>query len=146
MRTVKNDFMTPHYILFTLAAIGIAETAYLIRKRRAAQAPVCPIGEDCTVVLTSKYSKIFGFVHNDVVGLVSYIAIAISAAFLVNGVEPIAWWDWILRVLVGAGSAFSAFLLYLQWRVIRAWCFWCVMSALTLFGMLAVVLTQNLLT
>lgn len=138
--------MTPHSILFTLAAIGISETAYLIKKRRLAQAPVCPIGEDCTAVLSSKYNTIFGVVHNDVAGLVSYIVIALAAAFLVNGVEPVVWWNYIVQILVVGGSVFSLLLLYLQWRVIKAWCFWCVMSAFTLFGMLAVILTQDLLS
>ena len=138
--------MTAYAILFTLSAIGISESAYLIRKRLAAEAPVCPIGGDCAAVLTSKYNKIFGIVHNDVVGLVSYAVIAISSAFLVNDVQPVIWWSRIVQVLVATGSAFSLLLLYLQWRVIKAWCFWCVISAFTLFGMLAVILTQNLLT
>lgn len=138
--------MTPHSILFTLAAIGIAETAYLIRKRRAAQAPVCPIGEDCTVVLTSRYGKMLGLISNDLLGFIFYVGIAVIAAFLVNGVGPVIWWDRIARVSIAAGSAFSLFLIYIQWRVLKAWCFWCVMSAFTLFGMLAVILTQNLLT
>ncbi|MBI2039229.1 MAG: vitamin K epoxide reductase family protein [Candidatus Niyogibacteria bacterium] len=137
--------MTPHSILFTLSAIGISEAAYLIRMRRAAQAPVCPIGENCTTVLSSKYNRIFGVVHNDVAGLVSYILIALAAAFLVNGVEPVIWWSRMVQVLVASGAVFSFLLLYLQWRVIRAWCFWCIMSAITLFGMLAVILTQSLI-
>ena len=137
--------MTPHSILFTLSAIGIAETAYLIKKRRLSQAPVCPIGEDCAVVLSSKYNSIFGLIHNDIAGLGAYIVIAVIAAMLVNGVGPLVALEQTLRVLVAGGAAFSLVLLYLQWRVIRAWCFWCVMSAFTLFGMLAVILTQSLI-
>ena len=136
--------MTPHSILFTLAAIGISETAYLIRKRKVAQAPVCPIGADCTLVLSSKYNQMLG-VHNDVVGLFAYVIIAVAAAFLVNGAGPVAWLELALRALVAGGAAFSFFLIYIQWRVLKAWCFWCVMSAFTLFGMLAVVLTQSLI-
>ncbi len=136
--------MTPQSILFTLSSVGIAEAAYLIRKRRAAQAPVCPIGTDCTTVLSSKYSRLFG-IHNDILGLCSYIAIAVAAALLVDNVGPLVMWALAVQALVALGALFSMFLLYIQWRVLRAWCFWCVMSAFTLFGMLAVVLTQNLL-
>jgi len=136
--------MTPHSIVFTLAAIGISETAYLIRKRRALQRPVCPIGEDCTVVLSSKYNQILG-VHNDVIGFFAYIVIAVIAALLVNGAGPVLRLEFAARALVAGGAVFSLFLLYIQWRVLKAWCFWCVMSAFTLFGMLAVVLTQSLI-
>lgn len=51
--------MTAFALLFTLSAIGISETVYLIRKRIASERPVCLIGEDCTLVLASKYNKLF---------------------------------------------------------------------------------------
>lgn len=136
--------MTPHALLFTLAAMGISETAYLIRKRMALEAPVCPIGEDCATVLSSKYSKIFG-IHNEYLGLLFYFAVSFAAAFLVIGVGSLPFWNFILRVLVAGASVFSAFLIYLQWRVIQAWCFWCVMSAITVFIMALILLTNDLI-
>jgi len=124
--------LTPLALLFTIAAIGISETAYLIQKRIAAEQPVCPIGEGCETVLNSKYNRLFLGIHNEVFGFLFYVAFAVIASLLVIGVKeaaffliPVAW-----AMLVGATAA-SAFFTYLQWRVIRAWCFWCVMSAIT---------------
>lgn len=115
--------------LFTLAAFGISETAYLIRKRLAAQRPVCIIGGQCGVVLTSPYSRLF-FIPNDVLGLLFYCAVAFISALLAIGIEPTAW-KLILATLLAGGSAMSVVLVFLQWRVIKAWCFWCVLSAIT---------------
>lgn len=126
--------MTPFALIFTLSAIGISETVYLIRKRMAAESPVCPIGQGCATVLTSKYSKIF-IVPNDVLGLVAYIAISTITAFLVIGVQPINFWETIAAILVAAASLASLFFTYLQWREIHAWCFWCLMSAFTIWLM-----------
>jgi uncharacterized membrane protein len=134
--------MTSFALLFTLSAIGISETAYLIRKRIASEKPVCPIGENCTLVLESKYNKIF-FVHNDVLGFLFYIAASFITAFLVIGVEPLAFWNFILKLSVGFGALFSVFLTYLQWRVIRAWCFWCLMSAFTIWLMAIIILMSS---
>ncbi|MBI2639280.1 MAG: vitamin K epoxide reductase family protein [Candidatus Sungbacteria bacterium] len=132
--------LTPHALLFTVAAIGISETAYLIQKRIAAERPVCPIGEGCETVLNSKYNRLFLGIHNEVFGFLFYIAFAVIAALLVIGageieafLVPIAW-----LMLIGATAA-SAFFIYLQWRVIRAWCFWCVMSAITV-GLMDIIL------
>lgn len=132
--------MTSFALLFTLAAIGISETVYLIRKRIASEKPVCPIGGGCVTVLTSKYSKLF-FIPNDVLGLLAYVAIAFIAAFLVVEVEPLFLWSLFLSSLVLGASIMSFFLTYLQWRVIHAWCFWCLMSACTiwLMGLIIVV-------
>lgn len=134
--------MTSYALLFTLAAIGISETAYLIRKRIALEKPICPIGEDCALVLNSKYNKIFN-VPNDVLGLVFYVIVSIISSFLVIGVEPLAFWSFILKLSVALGALLSLLFTYLQWRVIRAWCFWCLMSAFTIWLMAIIILTNS---
>lgn len=136
--------MTFHALLFTLAAIGISETVYLIRKRMAQEKPVCILGEDCQRVLESKYNKISG-IHNEVLGLAFYIAISFLTAFLVIGIEPMILWDMSVKILIALGVVMSIILIYLQWRVIKAWCFWCVLSALTVFVMGIIVLTTELI-
>ncbi len=134
--------MTALALIFTLSAIGISETMYLIRKRIASERPVCPIGDDCSVVLSSKYSKIF-ILPNDVLGLLAYVFIEIIAAFLVIGIGPLSLWNIILTIMIIAMSLASLFFTYLQWRVIRAWCFWCLMSACTIWLMLVIILVSK---
>lgn len=136
--------MTPHALLFTLAAIGISETAYLIRKRKMAEKPICFLGENCLAVLNSRYNKIFLFVHNDIAGFLFYIAASIITAFLVIGIEPLFVWEMLVKKMIFAGVLLSLFFIYLQWKVIRAWCFWCLMSAFTIFSMAFIVVVSNL--
>src|SRR3989344_5619473 len=131
--------MTSFALIFTLASIGISETVYLIRKRIASEQPVCPIGDDCVIVLSSKYSRIF-IIPNDILGLLSYIIIAIIAAFLVIEIPPMGLWALIVKILISIASIMSVFFTYLQWRVIRAWCFWCLMSAFTIWIMAFIML------
>jgi uncharacterized membrane protein len=134
--------MTAFALLFTLSAIGMSETAYLIRKWIAAEQPLCPFGEQCTVVLTSKYNKLF-IIPNDVLGLLFYTFICLVAALLVIGVGPLLFWKRIFQLAVAVGMLLSLYFTYLQWRVIRAWCFWCLMSALTVWLMGLIILTSS---
>lgn len=134
--------MTALALIFTLSAIGISEVVYLVRKRIASERPVCPIGGGCETVLSSKYNKIF-FIPNDILGLLAYITISIIAAFLVIGVEPLSFWIIAIKILVGIASLVSLVLTYLQWRVIHAWCFWCVMSAFTIWLMGIILLVSS---
>ncbi len=134
--------MTAFALLFTLSAIGISETVYLIRTRIAAKKPVCPIGDGCAVVLTSRYSRLF-IVPNDVLGLLAYVVISLIAAFLVIEVEPLVFWGIALKILVGIASLVSVFFTYLQWHTIRAWCFWCLMSALTIWLMGVIIIARS---
>ena len=136
--------MTSLALLFTLSAIGISETVYLIRKRMLSEKPICPIGEGCVTVLTSKYSKVF-IIPNDVLGLLSYIVISLISAFLVIDIQPMFLWDFIIKVLVAVAALISIFFTYLQWRVIRAWCFWCLMSAFTIWLMGFIILISNII-
>lgn len=134
--------MTSFALLFTLAAIGISEAVYLVRKRIASEKPFCPIGGGCEIVLTSKYSKIF-IVPNDILGLLVYIVISFMAAFLVIEVGPMLLWGIILKILVTIASLMSIFFTYLQWRIIKAWCFWCLMSAFTIWLMGSIIIISG---
>lgn len=144
--------LTPLALLFTLSAIGIAETVYLIRKRKGEQTPVCFIGSGCHVVLESKYNKILG-IHNDVLGLVFYIFIcAMSALILMSqdgsqasliGAFPVSILKTIDMLAILSGAVMSIYFTFLQAFVIRQWCFWCLMSAFTVFAMTAIVLLSG---
>ena len=134
--------MTTFALLFTLAAIGVSETVYLIRTRIASEKPICPLGGGCATVLSSKYNKIF-IIPNDVLGLLTYVIIAFIAAFLVIEVPPMPLWSIIIKILVSIASLVSFIFTYLQWRVIRAWCFWCLMSAFTIWLMGIIIVASS---
>lgn len=134
--------MTALSLFFTHAAIGISITAYLIRKRKAEEKPICPIGGDCQLVLSSKYNRIFG-IHNDVLGMAFYIGMAILSGFLVVEFGPSLWWNYLIVFSVGVGLLMSLRFTYLQWRVLKAWCTWCLLSALTVFDMSLIILFSN---
>lgn len=134
--------MTSFALLFTLSAIGISETVYLIRKRIASEKPICPIGDNCEIVLSSKYNKTF-FISNDILGLLAYMTISVIAAFLVIGIEPVFFWSLAIKILIGIASVMSLIFTYLQWRVIHAWCFWCLMSAFTIWLMAIIILVSK---
>lgn len=137
-----KECMTSDALLFTLSALGISETVYLIKTRFLSQKPVCVVGEDCLKVLESKYSKIF-IIPNDVLGLLFYIASSFIAAFLVIEIAPLQFWVQAITILVALGSVISVFFVYLQFKVIKAWCFWCLMSAGTIWLMGIILLFKN---
>ena len=135
--------MFAYALLFVLAIIGIGETVYLIYKKAVKERPACVIGKECHRVLESKYNKIFG-IPNEIPGLIFFIAISLITAFLLIGVEPITWWDGLAKLLILSGTLISLYFVYLQWRIIKAWCFWCVLSTILVFAMVLVVFAGDL--
>jgi len=136
--------LTSHALLFTLAAIGVSETSYLIRKRMAAEKPVCPIGEDCGIVLNSKYNKLFFGIHNEIIGILFYALFAAIMALIVIDIDTSIPWLTIIYFFLVAASIMSLIFTYLQWQVIKAWCFWCIMSAATIGLMDLIVITSKI--
>jgi len=84
----------------------------------------------CETVQSSPYAMLFGS-PVALLGLVGYVVIFTLAMV---GIQPrwaAARWVAILLVLIsGVGTAFSAYLTYLEAVVIHAWCQWCVVSAI----------------
>ena len=89
----------------------------------------CSIGS-CERVQTSRWSVFLGLpVATWGIGFyvtVLVVALAgIQERFIESRRVSLA-----LLLLTGWGVVFSSWLTYLEWRVIRAWCQWCVLSAL----------------
>ncbi|MEW5805166.1 MAG: vitamin K epoxide reductase family protein [Patescibacteria group bacterium] len=131
--------MTDLALIFTLSAIGISETAYLIKKRKALEQPICVLGENCATVLESRYNRLL-LIHNDVLGFLFYLAVSLVAGFLVIEMKPIWFWGLILKAMIVSGSLMSVIFTYLQAKVIKSWCFWCLMSAFTIWLMLVIII------
>lgn len=129
-------------LFFTMAAIGIAETAYLIRERYASRKPICPMGGGCSQVLESRYNKTLG-IYNDLLGLTFYVVMACIAALLLLEVSASMRLNQVVVLSTGIALLMSARFFYLQWRVIHAWCFWCLLSALTILLMSLILLLSG---
>ncbi len=86
----------------------------------------------CQKVLRSKQSKTFG-IPNAVSGFLMYLGILLGT---------LLYWQGMLvflpvRLLIILGFLFSIYFIYLQRFVIRAFCTWCVLSALNFCVMFA---------
>ncbi len=116
--------------LIVLALLGIIDSAYLAWTHFMKKQLVCPI-DGCEVVVESKWNKIF-FVRNEILGLMFYIAVLIGAILLFQGSSikilfSIKTW---LLVLSTIGLLFSTFLVYVQAKIIKSYCFYCLISSL----------------
>lgn len=112
-----------------LALVGALVASYLLLHNLGLTGPVaCGIG-DCATVQNSRYARIAG-IPVSALGLAGYLALVVLALL---GLRPgLARARWISVLLLGgalAGVLFSAYLTFLEAFVIRAWCQWCVISA-----------------
>lgn len=124
--------------LIVLGLLGAIDTTYLIWKNRIKQPLMCPIGQDCNVVLNSKWNKFF-FIRNDILGLLFYIGIIVGAILLFFEVDGIV--KTLLMVGSGLGVLLSISLVFVQAKIIKNYCFYCLVSAfLTLLIFLNVLL------
>ncbi len=117
-------------ILKVCVIIGILDTLYLIWHKVRGTEVAC-IGFPkawCRKVWYAKQSKTFG-VSNSILGLLMYAGIGTFVLF-----QPgVLWWP--VQFFVAFGFLFSLYFTYVQAFVLRAFCTWCVISALNFFVM-----------
>lgn len=111
--------------ILLLSGIGIANTMYLSYHALTGR-PVACIGlpaEWCRKVQYSSWSKTFG-IPNAYAGLVMYTAI-----FVLLWLGGYTLDDSSLRWLIYIGFAFSMYFTFVQAFILKAFCTWCVVSA-----------------
>jgi uncharacterized membrane protein len=113
-----------------LSLAGFFVALYLLLSKLGLTGPmICGIGE-CETVQASTWSSI-GPVPVAALGVAGYVALLAVSLF---GLQPAGLGSrTVSRLLLAFSSvalAFSAYLTFLEAFVIRAWCQWCVISAI----------------
>ncbi len=122
-----------------LALGGLADAIYLTIHHYTAEPVPCGEAFDCGAVLTSSYAEIGG-VPLAIFGAVAYFT-AFSLAILAIFGNRVAWRLFGVQVLLMA--CFTAWLVYLQAFVIKAFCQFCLISAGITLTLLVIALVSK---
>ena len=122
-----------------LALVGFAVSVYLTYLYFSkSQASFCSAGSGCDLVRDSKYAAIIG-IPVSLVGAIGYALIgAVALLPMAAANKRLA-----LFALALAGFTFAAYLTYREAFTIQAWCPYCIVSAVTITGILALTLLQK---
>jgi len=120
--------------------IGIGISGYLTWSHLAGQSPYCGGYHGCATVQNSPYAEIGGIPVASI-GLLGYL-ILLGLSLLRDRVqgEMVFYLSATLFGTALIGFLYSLYLTYLEAFVIRAWCFWCVTSALVITVIFALTL------
>lgn len=120
-----------------LAVLGLGLSAYMSYEALLGIIPACgPIG-DCETVHTSAYTHTFG-VPVAVLGFLGYAAVAALGLIWMRASGMSAYLASLgILGLAIAGTLFSAYLTYIEFFVIEAFCPWCLASAAVFITILA---------
>lgn len=114
-------------LLYVVSLIGLVDTIYLSYHAITKTDVACWFfpAEWCKKVQYSKYSRTLG-IPNPYLGLLMYVAILALTYFTIQGQVS----AWIVPAIVSFGFAFSLYFTFIQAFVLRAFCTWCVVSAI----------------
>ncbi len=119
--------------IFLFLMTGMAAAGYLTYTHFAAVEPQCYGIGDCAYVQASSYAKIFG-IPIALLGLLAYGAILVLTVAAFWGLQDEAA-EMALQGAFGlafAGTLYSAYLTGIEAFVLRAYCIYCVISAISI--------------
>lgn len=127
------------------AAVGFLDASFLTIEHYRESIPPCIATSGCETVLTSKYNNLFG-VPTALLGALYYLALLIASVFALDRGNARVMRVASLATVVGI--AMSAYFVSLQLFVIKAICFYCMVSAasstaLFLIGSIILFLTRR---
>jgi len=115
--TSISKFLTVMIVLLCLA--GVVVSSLVLREHYNTESSPCNINDvwDCGAVNHSPYAAMRG-VPVAMIGILGYTLLAVLA-----GRFP-----WTTAVLALAGLIFNLRLTWIEWKVLRVWCIYCVTS------------------
>jgi len=120
------SFSLSNRLVFVFSLLGLSVASFLFYKYSLNESVFCPIGAGCDIVRTSSYSHILG-IPIPFLGVVYYLTMA-----LLSVVHSHQLPYKLVRKLQLLASVFAVgfgiYLTFLEVFVIRAYCFWCLMS------------------
>jgi uncharacterized membrane protein len=124
-----GSYVRLQWSIRVLCLLGIGVAGYLTVTHLADAAPYCGSAHGCADVQDSPYSEIAG-IPVSVVGMVGYVILLALSLLRGRVSEEVEFYLPVLSFGAALiGVLYSAYLTYLEAFVIRAWCYWCVASA-----------------
>lgn len=126
-------------LLFVLGLIGFADATYLTVKKLSGQILPCVVTSNCEIVTNSQYANI-GPIPVSLFGAGYYLLVIILSIVVLETKSSI--WLARLSIFTWVGFLFSLYLVTIMAFVLKAYCFWCLVSAgtstlLFIVGMIA---------
>lgn len=115
-------------VFLAFGATGLIDSLYLVFKYYSGFAPECVILIGCDVVVKSQYAEIFN-IPVALIGAIYYLTIlSLTTIYLKTKIEKIFVFAAYFTII---GFIASLWFLYLQFFIIKAICFYCLISAAT---------------
>ena len=112
-------------MIMVLSLIGILVSFYISYSRVRKKPLVCHANENCNEVVESKWSNIF-YIKNDILGLVYYLLVLFEASYILAYSKDILFF---MELTTSLAALFSIALLFIQFKILKKYCFYCVVSA-----------------
>lgn len=136
---IFNPFVKFAYIAALVSLVGLGDSVYLTIHHYTAEPVPCSIVAGCEMVLTSAYATYAG-IPLAIFGALAYLIAFCLAVLTIFGKRQ----SWLLlgfQVILMA--CFTGWLLYLQGYVIGAFCQFCLLSAISTFTLLIIMLASR---
>lgn len=116
-------------VLFALG--GLVVSWYIYYKKRRHERLTCLVNKDCDAVVHSRYSALLFGIPNEVMGMLYFGFVAVASFVVVAGVSSLGFLSLplVLTILGGIAAVFSIVLIFIQAKVLRQWCDYCLISA-----------------
>jgi len=127
-RPLQKVSISAAVIVLIVALVGFADSTYLTVEHYRGVIPPCTVVAGCEQVLTSAYATILG-VPVALGGAVFYLLVALGAfAYIEGRHERLFRYGLALTVI---GFIFTLWFLYVQAFLLKAFCQYCLVSAVT---------------
>lgn len=136
------SFATSNRLTFIFSLLGFGVASFLFYEYSFNGPIFCPTGQGCEIVRASSYSHIAG-IPVPILGVAYYFTMA--ALSVVHSHQLSHKLVRKLQLLAAAAAvAFGIYLTFLEAFVIRAYCFWCVVSFIISIAIfLAIILSRK---
>lgn len=111
--------------IFVFSLAGLMVSSFLFYEYNLQSPVICPTGAGCDVVRASPYSHFLG-ISMPILGVLFYLIMAILSVTHAQTINNLLFQLKLLVSIVGVG--FGVYLTFLEIFVIKAICFWCVLS------------------
>lgn len=133
MTSSALSFFAP-YIAIVAALLGLLAATVIYKEKRKKKKMICPLQANCDKVVHSTHSTTMG-ISNELLGIFYYVTIGALYALMLAWPQyfATAGIKYAMLLMTLGGVVLSLYFVALQALVIRAWCFWCILSALASF-------------